>query len=302
MRLAAGLLLLVTGSASAADPLRIERGDGRLTVYHRDGPLVMYVYKDAGILRPYFAEVHSLTGRRITRAHPPKDPEAVDHPTMHPGIWLGFGALGSGDFWRNKGRVEHVAFVDEPRAVDETVTFRVKQRYVADGKTVCEEVCHHAIRVREEGWWLKYDSELRADPKAVFGDQEEMGLGIRMTQALCVKGGQGRIQNDAGDVNEAGIWGKPARWCDYGGVVGGRRLGAVLVPHPENPWTSRFHVRDYGLMVANPLGQKAFKVDFPTIRTIDPAEPLRLRFDVFVYDVLEGSELDLPEIIESQTR
>jgi hypothetical protein len=299
MRFAA-CLLLVTTSVSAADPLRIEKGDGRLTIHHRDTPLAVYVYQDAEILRPYFTDVHSLTGRRITRTHPPKEPEATDHPTMHPGIWLAFGSLGPGDYWRNKGRVEHVAFVDEPKADDDVVTFRVKQRYVADGQTVCEEVCRHTIRVREEGWWLRYDSEFRGGPKAVFGDQEEMGLGVRMTAKLCVKGGQGRIRNDAGDVNEAGVWGKPARWCDYGGLVDGRRLGAVVVPHPENPWTSRFHVRDYGLMVANPIGQKAFKVDFPEIRVIDPAEPLRLRFDVFVYDVLDGADLNLPEIIESQ--
>ena len=300
MRLAACVLLLVSGSLSAADPLRIERGDGRLTIYHRDVPLAVYVYKDAEVLRPYFTEVHSLTGRRITRAHPPKEPEATDHPTMHPGIWLAFGALGSGDFWRNKGRVEHMAFAKgEPTIVDDRVVFRVSQRYVADGKTICEEVCSHAIQVREEGWWLTYDSEFRTGSKAVFGDQEEMGLGIRMTAKLCVKGGQGRIQNGAGDVNEAGVWGKPARWCDYGGIVGGRRVGAVFVPHGKNSWTSRFHVRDYGLMVANPIGQKAFKAEFPEIRVIDPAEPLRLRFDVFVYDVLEDTRLDLPEIIES---
>src|SRR5687767_2006056 len=143
MRLAACLMFLLVSQVPAAEPMRIERGDGRLTIYHREVPLAVYVYKDAEILRPYFVNVRSLTGRQITRAHPPKEPEAVDHPTMHPGIWLAFGALGNGDFWRNKGRVEHVSFVDEPRAVDESVTFRVKQRYIADGQTVCEEVCRH---------------------------------------------------------------------------------------------------------------------------------------------------------------
>lgn len=301
MRLATCLIFVLTTFATAADPLRLEDGEGKLTIHHRDVPLAVYVYKDAEILRPYFCQVKSLTGRSITRSHPPKaGAEAVDHPTMHPGIWLAFGALGSGDFWRNKGRVEHVEFDEKPEVVDDRIRFRVRQRYVMDGKTLCEELCRHTVRLREDGWWLRYDSEFRVESPVVFGDQEEMGLGVRMTAKLCVKGGQGQIQNDRGEINEAAIWGKPARWCDYGGVIDGRRLGAVLVPHPENPWESRFHVRDYGLMVANPIGQTSFKVESPTPRRIDSTEPLRLRYDLFIYDVLADHKLDLAEIIDAR--
>ena len=50
-----------------------------------------------------------------------------------------------------------------------------------------------------------------------FGEQEEMGLGIRAATTITVKNG-GRILDSEGRVNEKGVWGKRAEWYDYSGV------------------------------------------------------------------------------------
>ncbi len=54
-----------------------------------------------------------------------KGVDALDHDTMHPGIWLGFGFgdISGHDFWRNKAAMEHVRFVSEPQIADGRLTF-----------------------------------------------------------------------------------------------------------------------------------------------------------------------------------
>ena len=68
------------------------------------------------ILRPYFCNVHAPGGIQVTRNHPPvAGQDATDHDTMHPGLWLAFGDINGQDFWRNKGRIEHVRFTEPPK-------------------------------------------------------------------------------------------------------------------------------------------------------------------------------------------
>ena len=61
-----------------------------------------------------------------------------------------------------------------------------------------------------------------------------MGLGIRVATALTVKRGKGHITNSGGRIDEKQVWGRQADWCDYGGIVDGRRLGITLMPDPKN--------------------------------------------------------------------
>jgi hypothetical protein len=59
---------------------------------------------------------------------------------------------------------------------------------------------------------------------------------------------------------EAQTWGKRAEWCDYHGPVEGKIMGVALFDHPDNPrHPTWWHVRDYGLLAANPFGQHFFE-------------------------------------------
>src|SRR5262249_26027902 len=138
--------------------------------------------------------------------------------------------------------------------------FAVANRYLsADGKTVvCREVCRYTVQVRDGAYLLVWESEFTSDQgDFAFGDQEEMGLGVRMATELTVKAG-GQIPNGVNLKNEKRVWGKPADWCDYSGTVRGQRVGVTLIPAPANFRPSWFHARDYGLLVANAFGRNAF--------------------------------------------
>jgi hypothetical protein len=265
----------VVGFASTDESIKIEVG-GR--------PFATYVFSHDEIRRPFFSDVFSPEGQRLTRNLPPiEGQDATDHPTMHPGIWLAFGDLGGVDFWRHEGVARHVEFVKPPRGGAAGGDFTVRNRYERGEQLVCEEICSASVLVRPTGYLLLLDSTFTASDDAPgFGDQEEMGLGARVATPLTVPRG-GRILNSAGGQNEREVWGQPADWCDYRGAIDGQPAGLLIMPDPRNFRRSWFHARDYGLLVANPFGQRAFTGGQASKVEIPSGGELRLRFGVLAY-------------------
>src|SRR5690606_27277317 len=133
--------------------------------------------------------------------------------------------------------------------------------------------------------------ELRpVDGALTFGLQEEMGLGVRMQSGLRVAGGSGTITNSEGRTNEHDVWGKSTDWLDYSGEVNNRRLGALVMPSPNNPRRCWAHCRDYGVMVLNPF-LRAMSEPKQTV-ALGPNEPLRLHYQVLYYDVSSADRFD----------
>jgi hypothetical protein len=105
--------------------------------------------------------------------------------------------------------------------------------------------------------------------------------------------GTGTILNANGRKNEAQVWGHAADWCDYSGTIAGERVGIAIFCHPENFRPSWFHARDYGLLVANPFGRRAFGEGETSTVVVKPGESLRLRYGVLLHAGPLGRELDL---------
>ena len=255
-----------------------------------------YVFKDDDISRPYFCDVNAPGGIQVTRNHPPiEGVDRTDHATYHPGLWLTFGDISGSDFWRNRARTDHVEFVQEPRGDEGTGYFAVRNEYRAaeNGDILCTEVCRYTIKILARRYLLIWDSEFSSEQgDFYFGDQEEMGLGIRVATPISVRKG-GEMVSSEGGINESGIWGKQAGWCDYRGTVDGRCVGVTLMPSPGNFRRSWFHARDYGLLVANPFGQNAFTKGMKSKIIVPKGESFRLRFGVLIHASEKGQELDL---------
>jgi hypothetical protein len=129
---------------------------------------------------------------------------------------------------------------------------------------------------------LLWDSTFASDRAFTFGDQEEMGLGVRVASPMRVEAG-GTILDAEGRRNGRGVWGQASAWCAYRGVVDGKKVGVMLTPHPDNFRPSWFHARDYGLLVANPFGRHAFRKGEPSRVEVKPGETFRLRFAVLLH-------------------
>ena len=270
-----------------------------LAIKHGDQPVATYFFRDERIARPFFANVHTPGGIQVTRNHPPKSGvDPADHDNMHPGLWLAFGDINGQDYWRGPARVEHVRFVEEPKAEGGQLTFAVENRYLAaDGKTeVCRDTTRYRFRAFKSssadltGTVLLWDTKLDATTQdLLFTSQEEMGLGLRVASPLRVKGGNATIRNSMGGINEKKTWGQTATWWDYSGTSNERQAGLMLVTSPANTFPSWGHTRDYGLIVANPFPLPAKP---PQRTTIRKGEALHLKYAILFHESSAASPAD----------
>jgi Methane oxygenase PmoA len=294
---AAGLLFTMfsadapkeTNGSEKLVKIRHERTEDRVRLFAGDTEIAQYVFRDPQVSRPYFAHIKTLSGIQVSRNHPP-DPatDATDHVGLHAGIWLSFGDISGNDYWRLKAKTEHVRFKEEPSEAEGVVRFTVINHYLsADGTTVvCEETQTCVIRPAEGGYRLEVSSEFRTmDQPAVFGDQEEMGFGIRVATPIAVQSGKGgRILDSEQRRNGDEVWGKTADWCDYSGPFSDRWVGMTVMSSPTNFRPSWSHARDYGFIAMNPFGRKAFTQGEASAVRIQKGEVLRLKFAVQVHE------------------
>jgi hypothetical protein len=259
-----------------------------LTITIGGQPFGKYRWNDEQVRRPYFENLRAPGGLQVTRNNPPREGDAADHATMHPGLWLAFGDISGHDFWRNKAEVKHVGFSERPKTEGNRGGFAALNRYRSGEAVICDETCRIRIVARPASTLIVWDSQFTGPDDFTFGDQEEMGLGVRVATPLAVKNG-GQIVNSDGLLNEKQLWGKPADWCEYHGTIGGKAVGILLAPDPKNFRRSWFHARDYGVLVANPFGENAFTKGPKSRITIKDGEILRIRFGI----LLHSGETDL---------
>lgn len=299
------LAVMVPASCFAEPPtVRLAREPGQITITVGEQPFARYVYEDDRIPRPYFCEVHTPDGIEVSRNHPPiEGVDRTDHPTYHPGLWLAFGDISGADFWRLKAKVDHDGIVEEPKGESGRGSFAVRNIYQSRQDEICREVCRYRLEVvppdelgggSSSAYLFFHESEFYSDQNDfVFGDQEEMGLGVRVATPISGKE-DGVVTNSEGGKTEQGTWGKIADWCDYSGPLEDRRIGMTLIPHPENFRKCWFHARDYGVLLANPFGEKVFTdCEKPSAIPVKKGERFPLRYGVFIYSTEPGNE-DLP--------
>lgn len=279
-------VLLMTSSTLAAEKpaVRFEVHTDHIVINVGDKTFATYVFANDKITRPFFAHVHAPNAVQVTRNHPPQPADSQDHASMHPGIWMAFGDISGHDFWRLKAPVVHHHFVVKPTTQSGGGTFTVENHYMATNsrETVCVETCRYDILVRPTGYLLICSSEFTSNHDFYFGDQEEMGMGMRVATPLAVVNG-GRILNSKAQRNGKEVWGKQADWADYSGTKEGRYVGMTLMADPNNFRRSWFHARDYGFIAANPFGVNAFTGGEKSKIHVKAGKSLRIRFGVLVH-------------------
>jgi putative membrane-bound dehydrogenase-like protein len=286
-----------TPAASNLEPsssgFAVDQQKDRLRISLDGKTIVDFVFRDDKILRPYFANVRLADERQVTRNHPPvKEVDALDHDTMHPGIWLGFGDISGHDFWRNKAAMEHVRFVSEPQIADGRLTFTNECLLKTGGGQALGSLTNaFTLMRRPRGWLLVWDATFDADQGSlVFGDQEEMGFGARVATPFTETNG-GLIRSSSGKHTAKATWGQPAKWCDFSGS-GPQAGGIMLMAGDKNFRESWWHNRDYGVFVANPFGREAMKQGQKSSVEIAKGQSLQLRFGALIHD---GQQMDLAD-------
>jgi hypothetical protein len=259
-----------------------------------DGELFSVYHCSRDLARPFMHPVLLPGGVAVTRNFPMQDVEgeARDHP-HHRSFWTAYGEVNDTDNWSEAagrhGRIQHEAF-DHVYEGPVFGGFEASASWTdVTGLRLLSEKRRVLVYNVGNGRRL-VDYELTLTPterEIVYGDTKEGGLlSIRVATSMDGKK-DGRIENSEGGVGEKECWGKPARWCDYSGPVGGQTVGIAVLDHPSNLRSPvRWHVRDYGLMGTNCFGTSTFENEKDGHRgeyRQAPDETLRFRYRVLIH-------------------
>jgi putative membrane-bound dehydrogenase-like protein len=291
-----------TPLAISQDPLTAIEKPDRLILLQGQAPLGEFVFRDPAIRRPFFANLRAPGGLQVTRNFPPvAGKDATDHADMHPGLWLGFGDLAGEDFWRNKGTIRHDRFTAAPVWEKGSLTFATQSTLLtAKDAALATLVCRFTVTPKGHALRIVWDAAIT--PLAdgfYFGDQEEMGLGVRVATEITEKNG-GTITSSEGVTGAAQTWGKPAAWCDYSGLIAGRHAGITIVPDPANARPSWWHNRDYGVFVANAFGRQAMKQGDSSRIEVPKGETYRLRHTIILHSSENAQAPNLQDLVKAQ--
>lgn len=245
-----------------ADGVRVEVGGQLFTEYLVRGGSV-----------PYFYPVLAPDGTPLTRDFPMKkvEGEEQDH-THHRSLWFTHGAVNGVDFWQDVPKRGFVINESVEATTENGVpTIRSRNRWEAQDKVVhCTDETRIQFHATPDGRLLDYEVTIKApaDKPVVLGDTKEGSMAVRVAQWLTPThrfagkdsaGSTGTLVNDAG-VKNADVWSKKSTWIDNFGTKDGKVYGIAMFDHPKNlrhpTW---WHARTYGLLAANPFGQRDFE-------------------------------------------
>lgn len=251
---------------SPRDMVRVEDVGGRIEIAVAGQPFTTYRYAQVPA-RPYFWPVLAPGGVPVTRAWPMREDvpgETRDHK-HHRSMYFAFGEVNGVDNWSEEPGHGHTVH----RTLDELLSgpvfgrFRTTSDWTdAGGRRVLTQRATVTVWNIPDPTFRLLDVDLRlvaTEGDVHFGDTKEGGLlTVRVATPMDVPNG-GRIENAYGGINERETWGYAAHWCDYSGIVGGTRVGVAVMDHPLSfRYPTYWHVRDYGLMGANPFALKAY--------------------------------------------
>ncbi len=258
----------LAGGHAAQSSVKLTESDGKVDIHIGEELFTAYHFGPEWA-RPYLYPVIGPGSICMTRHYPMRDDipgETKDHH-HHKSVWVAHGDVNGVDDWSEEaghGRQVHREFLEitsgpvfgRIRALNDWVS--------SDGVKVMEEERTITVyNLPEDQRYLDVQVVFRATEGDVkFGDTKEGGI-ISVRVATSMDGDKGGlITNSFGGVTEAESWGKRAHWCDYSGQVGGRTAGITIFDHPSNfRHPSYWHVRNYGLMTANPFALSEYYHD-----------------------------------------
>lgn len=223
-------------------------------------------------------------GVEVLRGYPlePRPGESVDHPEQT-GIWTAHGEINGDDLWYGKGAAvaeEHLLRIES-----ETAASFIAQIEWSNGAglRICAEQRRLRFEVAGDLHLVDFDLSITASAEGlVLGDVREGFFAARLADPF--RSAAGATTFGSTGAKGTDLWGEPARWiASTGEDPGGRTATVCVLEDPRNPGhPSRWQVRPYGLVAANPFATGAFSErpddDKPTI--VDSYGNVRLRYRV----------------------
>jgi hypothetical protein len=259
--------------AKPAPEVKLVRADkeARVDVLVDGKPFTSYRWAP-NLKKPVLFPIRSEAGAFVTRGWPvePRPDEATDHP-HHIGQWLNYGDVAGVDFWGHSEKnssSKHGVIVQ--RAIDKAVggpgagQLDVRVEWIMPGNTVgLREKTHFGFLAAPGRRVIDRVTTLTAASADIpFPDNKEGFFGLRLARALehaSSKNPQGTgLYRTSEGIEGEPVWGTRARWIMLSAKQDGAPITIAVLDHPKNPGhPTHWHARPWGLLSANPLGQKA---------------------------------------------
>ncbi|NIP25316.1 MAG: hypothetical protein GWN67_13245 [Phycisphaerae bacterium] len=298
--------------------VRLIQGDNKVDVMIGGKLFTSYVYGDK-LTKPVMVPIRTPSGIEVNRRHPLTEIDgASDDHSHHVGIFFAVDQVNGTNFWRNTSpppQIKHIKVTELTGGTGKGKLSTIMHWTDNKGRVVLEEKRNMIFLAaeNENEYAIDFSMDLTAkDTKVVFDDIEEGMFAIRLSDYLRqghVKmnlkseqpipeesiAGTGTYFSSNGDLTARNIWGKRARWVALQGARKGKIFGVAILNHPASiNYPTYWHVRDYGLFSANPLGQGDFQRQrprqyrknkvIPLRLTLEPGETAHFRFLVIVYE------------------
>lgn len=311
MRMLASLFCLVALSpifAESTATVEVNSKDGVIEFKEGKNLVAKYHYGKT-VAKPYFYPLNATPEVTVTRGWPmvkglPK--ETTDH-VHQKSAWFCHGdVIPEGLELKTKSVDKHVKGVDfwsetpghgtiectqvgAPVTKGNTISVSTTNEWkAADGTKVLDETRIIHFTILGESRLISLEIDLHASVAPLtFGDTKEGSMGVRVSDEIKVKGGNGHYVNAAGKKNEKEVWGRLSEWNDYVGQVNGTTAGIAVFDHPENKYHAAWHSREYGLMAANPFGRNGSgfpdQKDKTDLVKLAKGEHLKLRYGLLLH-------------------
>ena len=296
--LVVGALTMSTLVAIAQVEVKRYDADRRVDVMIDGAPFTSYMWPTS-LKKPVLFPLTTSNGVTVTRGYPlaPRDKERVDHP-HHAGMWFNYGNVNGFDFWNNSDAIPEaqrpkMGSIRQERIVS-TKSGKDQGELTADsvwttgaGQDLLKQTTHYVFRKQGDSRIIDQVITLTALDRAVFHDDKEGLLGIRVAHFLespTEKGGtfmdaSGRpttvanadtagatgVYRTSEGVEGDRVWSTRGTWCSLTGTSpDGKRVTVAILDNPKNPGSPTYwHARGYGLFAANPLGDHIFDPKAP---------------------------------------
>lgn len=322
-----GVIVLIVSMSAAglmAEPptVNLIKGENRIDVVIAGEPFTSYLY-GSNLTKPLLVPVRTPSGIEVSRRNPLTEIEggSMDHE-HHVGIFFAVDLVNGVKFWNNTSlspQIRHKEITEIASGAGTGKLSAVASWVDENRQVLLEEKRTMLFIAGENENAIDLSIDLTAKcPNILFEDIEEGMLAIRVSDYLRESdpeaspqpgkplpvesvSGTGRYFSSNGDITAKKVWGKRARWVALQGVRQGKVVGVAILNHPASiNYPTYWHVRNYGLFSANPLGQADFQRQqprkyrknkvIPLRLTLEQGEKAHFRFLVIIYEGFRASE------------
>jgi hypothetical protein len=241
-------------AAHAGDQVKLKEESNHISVSIDGKPFTDYWFgtrPDRPYVRPFFFPVLATDGTPVTADHYGQK----EHP-HHQSLMVAHGDFTGADHWAlSKGQSPKQRHLKFDQVSGDTIIEELDWEGTDFQPMLHERRTMKFMAFPDQSRGIEFTLEFTPIKAAVtFGDTKEAGLvAVRMNDQIPKN--KAVLTNSTGAHGEKATWGKPADWCDISGRIDDKEYGVAVFDSPANPLhPQRWHVREYGLLAANPFG------------------------------------------------